>query len=817
MSTEQPPRPVTQQQFQQTKDRIRSLVQEIAGLSKQDLEADVYYAQVIQRVVAALAALGGAVWVAGEGGRAKLAYQINVPEKLLDRDSDEGVRHYGLLDQSLRGGQPQLVPPLSGDGSEKGPGNPTRCLLLLAPMRADDHVEGVIEIFQRPGTQVDAQRGYLQFLLQICEMVGEWLKSRRLKHFSNRQDLWNQADEFASLVHESLDLQQTAFTIANEGRRMISCDRVSVAVGDGDYAYIEAVSGQDTPDDRSNVITMLKKLAATVMATGEPLWYEGSTEDLPPQIEDALHEYVDESHTKAIAILPLHRPADTSVAPEERLKQEKPEGEVIGALIVEQIEDLRPQDEVQPRVDLVRRHAALALAAALDHSNLFLMPLWKFLGDMMWVFRAGTLPKTIGITALVIAVIVALFAVPYDLWMEGKGSMQPYTQRQVFSDQDGIITEVLVKHGDFVKYRQKLAQLRNTDLDVKITDTNGQIATSQERILSINRILLDDKLPPADRAKLDGERAEVKERLAGLQRQLKLLMEKKDQLTILSPIDGIIASWKPEETLLNRPVQRGQLLLSIAKTGTPAEESLVSRTAGKIKKLNVGSDQLVNKGEVLLELSNPEVEKMVEQLAGELKQLDAEIAAEQKRLETPEGKVAETRTAIQEKLVALQATRVQKASDRAEEAEKLKFRSPAMGRIVALGKDLEEGAAIQEKQTLFTFLTAEYEVEVFMPENKVGHIRDAQAGLQKNDLEACFIAATEPGTYYYGEVAEVDTAAQLYEEHGHSVKIRLNLINLPESRRPGATVTAKVNCGPHSVGYVILHPVWEWFQTYVLF
>jgi hypothetical protein len=49
------------------------------------------------------------------------------------------------------------------------------------------------------------------------------------------------------------------------------------------------------------------------------------------------------------------------------------------------------------------------------------------------------------------------------------------------------------------------------------------------------------------------------------------------------------------------------------------------------------------------------------------------------------------------------------------------------------------------------------------------------------------------------------------------VKIRLNLNDLPPSRRPGATVTAKVNCGPHSVGYVIFHPVWEWFQTYVLF
>src|SRR5436190_1619321 len=133
---------VSPQQFQQTKDRIRTLVQEIGQLSKQDLDDEAYYAEIVQRVVAALAAVGGAVWTAGEGGRARLAYQMNVPDKLLDRESEEGTRHFALLDQSLRGGQPSLVPPLSGTEDKKGPGNPTRCLLLMGPLKADDHVEG---------------------------------------------------------------------------------------------------------------------------------------------------------------------------------------------------------------------------------------------------------------------------------------------------------------------------------------------------------------------------------------------------------------------------------------------------------------------------------------------------------------------------------------------------------------------------------------------------------------------------------------------------------------------------------------------------
>ena len=291
--------------LEKTKQQIRGLVGEIAQLSKSDLSPEEYYAAFLQRVIQALAAVGGAVWVMGEGGRPQLSYQINISPGLLDSDSEDASKHFRLLDYILASKEPKLIPPMSSASDERVGGNPTNQLLVVAPMGHDGQVEGLVEIFQRPDTQPATQRGYLKFLVQMCELTAEWLKNRKLRHFSDRHSLWAQADQFSKAVHESLDIRETCYTIVNEGRRLLGCDRVTIAILRRGHCRVEAVSGQDTMDNRSNVVTLLGKLATRVVASGEPLWYSGSTEDFPPQIEQAIEAYVDQSYTKSLAVSPL--------------------------------------------------------------------------------------------------------------------------------------------------------------------------------------------------------------------------------------------------------------------------------------------------------------------------------------------------------------------------------------------------------------------------------------------------------------------------------------------------------------------------------
>lgn len=580
MSTDQ----VSPESIEETKQQIRGLVNEIAQISKSELDAEQYYPAFLERIVMALAAVGGAVWILKEGRVLDLAYQIKMSEALSKPESEEASRHFALLNHIAGNGEPKLVPPQSGSGDQQSAGNPTRYLLVLAPLRTDQEIAGVVEIFQRPETQPVTQRGYLKFLVQMCELAGEWLKTRKLRQISDRHSLWAQADQFSRMVHESLELRDTAYTVVNEGRRIIGCDRVSVAITRRGKCKIEAVSGQDAIENRSNIAHYLGILATRVVATGESLWYEGSVENLPPQIEEALHDYIDESHTKFLVVLPLRRPKRTEEGRQtitgEADDESNASNEILGALIVEQIESDLPREVLRSRTDLVFEHSCRALTNALDYHNLFLMPVWRAIGKSRWLLRARTLPKTITIGSLILVAVLSLFIVPKDFNMQADGSLQPKTKYEIFVPVDGEVVDCLPDQRR-VRKGETLVLLRNTDLEVQWQDVLGQFAAKTQRLSSLEHAMLNlakGALSDAERVRLSGEKVEVEQELISLRNQRKLLKEKLDKLEIKSPIDGeVMMSWEVWKSIKGRPVTTGQSLMTVADPAGDWELELYMR------------------------------------------------------------------------------------------------------------------------------------------------------------------------------------------------------------------------------------------------
>ena len=674
MSTEQS---VDPELVEETKQQIRNLVREIAQLSKTQLAPLEYYDAFLNRVVSALAAVGGAIWTLGDDGRLELEYQINIQETGLAGSQEDQARHGRLLRKALTAGQGMLVAPQSGAGEEDEGGNPTDFLVVLGPLKTDQQMHGLIEIFQRPGSSPNVQRGYLRFLLQMCELASDFLKSRQLRHFTDRQTLWSQLENFTRVAHVSLDPRATAYTIANEGRRLIECDRVSVGICRGKKCRIEAVSGQDLFDRRSNTVSLLSRLATAVIATGEPIWYTGDTTYMAPQVEEAVQAYVDESHSKAVGVIPLARPVEDA--------DDKRPPEVIGALIIEQIEDSRPKEGLLQRVEVVKEHSQTALANAIEHNSLFLMPVWRAIGRAKWVVQARTLPKTIAISSVVVALLLALFLWPADFELEGKGTLQPVKRAEVFAPQvEGTIDEVLVVHGQKVKKGQLLARMQNTDLSVKLNSVLGERNTANEQRTHAQRQLQENKaLSPSDKIRLNGELIRLRATISGLHRQIELLEKKRELLNVVSPIDGEIVTWKVEELLKGRSVQPGQILMSVADP------------------------------------------------------------------------------------------------------------------------------------------TGDWELEVHMPEHRMGHIAQARKEVQKQqgkDLSVTYIVATDPGHPHKGQVKVVEAKAEPKGEEGNVVLIQVD-INKDDLayRRPGAQVTAKVDCGRASIGYVWFHDLISFVQSKILF
>ncbi|MBU6385737.1 MAG: biotin/lipoyl-binding protein [Planctomycetes bacterium] len=560
---------------EQTKRQIRTLVNEVAELSKSDVAAGEFYPAVLQKVVNALAARGGAVWLLdGESGL-RLAHHIDIAPSLIDANKQEAISHGRLLGRLIQKGTPELVPPYSGS-EQTGEANPTEFLLVTSPLISPKGPVGLLEIFQRAQTPPEAQVGYLKFVKHITDLVSEWLKGHTLQQVSTRQELWQQSDQFARLVHENLDLKDTAFTIANEGRRLIDCDRVSVAILKGGKAKVIAISGQDSIENRSNNVRALNNLATRVIKSGEPLWYDGSTEDLPAQLEEAIEDYVDLSHGRTVTVLPIRQPerklegdvlAERNETNEARVRRE-----IIGALIVEQIETQLSRQTLEGRVDLVYEHACRAVSNSMNHSNILFMPVWKFLDRCLWMFRGSALPKTASILGLIGAALLSMFLIPMDFDLQGNGKLKPTVERQVFAHADGEVDKVFIKHNDEVKKDQTLVRLKNNELEQQIQTTRGQYKQSLQQAYEWKRKLNSaTTLTESERIRLQQDYNQAEQEATNRQAELSLLEERQTKLQRLSPIDGVVTTWDVEKVLAARPVVTGQVLMTIADPNGPWE------------------------------------------------------------------------------------------------------------------------------------------------------------------------------------------------------------------------------------------------------
>ena len=524
----------------------------------------------------------GLVWTLGEGGSVEPICHAGV-EQVGITASDEAQQAHNALVQVCYGNPGGLIVPpraqLNGPDGAVLATNPTDLLVVTAPFDRAGSRAGMIEIFHQPNAD-DVQRGYLVFLEQIAALAAQFLGQRQLVTLDEQQTALSQVERFSRAVHESLDPVATAFVLANEARRIIGCDRVSVLVQRRRKLRLEAVSGQESVERRASAVQAIEGLVRVVAKAGEPLWHPDASRELPPQIEEELEHYIDESHATALAIIPLHKPKPTPVIKPggvDAVAVAKAEagldvaGELVGALVAEWFASSTFDGGKKARVDLVGEHGKVALANALAHTTLPLYPLINLAGKSRVLTTARNLPRTIAAALAALAAIAALVLVPAELRLEGKGTLEPVHRRDVFAGIEGVVEKLEpgLEHGAMVKEGQLLATLRNTDLEVALADVLGRRASSEEQLASTKRSLLeDDKISADEKIRLAGRKAQLQREIESLEQQELLYRSKKKDLEVRSPIDGVIVTWQVRDRLLLRPVEKGQVLMSVAdKTG----------------------------------------------------------------------------------------------------------------------------------------------------------------------------------------------------------------------------------------------------------
>jgi multidrug efflux pump subunit AcrA (membrane-fusion protein) len=551
--------------LEQTKNQIRKLVSEIADLAEADLQPAEFHVEFLNRVVAAVAATGGALWLLDGRGSLKLQHQLEFRQTGLLDGKVRTQPHDALLGCMIQASSAQIIPPGATVEGVPQAGNPTPFSLILAPILVDKQPVGIVEILMDPTRRAAHQKSTLRFVGDLCDLAAQYLKNRQMRQVMSQQRLWNQLESFTHAIHSSLDLKETAYAVANEGKRLVGVDRLSVVLKAGGRSIVEAISGQEIVEQRANLVREMTRLAKAVIASGEDLVYTGSIEGFPPEIRDALEIYVDESGSKAVIITILHKPDAETEKDKEKGKQA--EKVPIGCLIAEQIGDELAPTDAQARTEVVARHASTALFNAAETDKIFLRPVLKAIGSPKRFFRGRTLAK-IGAVLAGIATLIGIMAfVPWQLTIEGRGSLLPEDRRIVYAPWQAVVAQVPVGHGQAVKKGDLLVQLESKELDKELKKALAMLAEASDRLRYLQSQDSRPGLRPEDRAQIKGEMAEYEIKLKGATEQQAILKEQIEMLTVRSPLDGIVTSpFEPQKELLGRPVEVGQELVQVAST-----------------------------------------------------------------------------------------------------------------------------------------------------------------------------------------------------------------------------------------------------------
>jgi phosphotransferase system IIA component len=547
--------------LEQTKNQIRKLVAEIAELAESDIQPAEFYQEFLNRVVAAVAASGGALWLLDGRGGLKLQYQI---EFRLTGLLDGRVRsqpHDALLGVMLQTNQPQIIPPGAAVEGVPNAGNPTNFALIIAPLLVDKQVVGLVEILMDPTRRAATQKSTLRFVGDLCDLASQYLKNRQMRQMMSQQRLWNQLESFAHTIHASLDLKETAYAVANDGKRLIGCDRLSVTLKIAGKVRVEAISGQEIVEQRANLVRELTRLCKVVLQSGEDLVYTGHTEGFPPDIRDALEVYVDESGSKALAITILHRPET------EGDKEKKLDKYPFGCLIAEQIGDEVAPTDMHAKTEVVARHASTALWNAQEHDKIFLRPLLKVMGAPRRYFRGRTMAKIGAVIGAVILLLGVLAFVPWKLTIGGQGSLLPENRRTVYAPVQGKVSEVLVDHGQFVHKGDVLVRLDSPELRKELEKQRAEYAKALTEVVRLKAKLNQATTRTEDRYQLSAQKDEAEVQAKAAKEQIDILEEQIASMEITAPQDGIITTWEVRKKLMGLPVEIGKDLLEIAATG----------------------------------------------------------------------------------------------------------------------------------------------------------------------------------------------------------------------------------------------------------
>lgn len=358
------------------------------------------------------------------------------------------------------------------------------------------------------------------------------------------QQAQSERDQLLNGLNEGTSLQQSFTSIAATLSTQTSADRVSLIRLGSRGGELVATSTQPKIDRRTLVARSLETLANATRDSAVVSWPTDAT-DLDTKVLHSLEDHSEHAGCRYVCIRTIY---DENQQP-------------VTSIILEWLRDDVPVDEGAQKAfwNSVGPATEQAVRRAIE----------RRIGERHSLVPSfAKRPKRI--VASVIALSLAGFLLatfPMSVRIPAEGTVVASERSRLFAPVDAVVADVLIKNHQIVDTDQKLIRLTSAELEQTRAEIEGKLATrrTQEaanlatRSASSRSFNSESNRPSS----ISADDRVLKTEIKGLESQLALIERQESELLITSPISGQVDGWNVQQSLLGRPVARGQHLFDI--------------------------------------------------------------------------------------------------------------------------------------------------------------------------------------------------------------------------------------------------------------
>ena len=578
--------------------QIDSAFEVASKLAGSHLAPAEFYEQFLTTALQAIEAPAGVVWLRTPQGFLQISCQQGIEKVGLDDKRGARPCHNEILRQVFQAQpvRPVIIEPqgrLTGVSSEPGAvpaANLTDFYAMFAPIvQPDKSPLGLLEIFHDATHDPRLYQTFLQYIVQMAGYAGQYHAFSQNRNSSGLERLFAQMDGFNKQIHGTLSPTEVAYHVANEGRRIVECDRLCVGVRHGKFVTVEAVSGADTVEKASTHVRRMKELFDAVLKYGDKLVYRGTQDDgLPPDVSHALDHYLAESQPKLLVVAPV------------RDEREKDNDKPARSIVL--MESFNPPEQSEPlisRLDVISKHAAPALYNASELSRIPFRFVWTPISKLQETLGGKRRFYTALILGLLGVLVLAMVFVPYDLRLPAKGEFLPRATNFVYAPTEGEVTRIAFKSGDSVRPGATLVYLRSERLNEQAARYAAEVTSNDQAAQQANVMAAKADQPDAiNQFRREEKKARAlasmnRELLQGLRQMYNLQPNSNGVFTVPAPRpeNGIPGDWKvisdnKDSELLHRTVKPNEPLMRLGAVDGPwrIELKLPQRNIGHVSR-----------------------------------------------------------------------------------------------------------------------------------------------------------------------------------------------------------------------------------------